>query len=48
MGEISKKYDTGIALHFTPPRIQMERFNKKIKDYEIHFKIQFLSIFINC
>ena len=32
-------------LHFAAPRIKMERFNKKeIKDYEIHFKIQFLSI----
>ena len=43
--EISKKYDISTVLHFASPRIQMERFNKKeIKDYEIHFKIQFLSI----
>ena len=43
--EISKKYDINTVLHFASPRIEMERFNKKeIKDYEIHFKIQFLSI----
>ena len=43
--EISKKYEISTILHFAAPRIQMERFNKKeIKDYEIHFKIQFLSI----
>ena len=43
--EISKKYDINTVLHFAAPRIKMERFHKKeIKDYEIHFKIQFLSI----
>ena len=43
--EVSKKYNISTVLHFASPRIQMERFNKKeIKDYEIHFKIQFLSI----
>ena len=43
--KISKDYDIRTILHFATPRIKMERFHKKeIKDYEIHFKIQFLSI----
>ena len=43
--KISKDYDISTVLHFATPRIKMERFHKKeIKDYEIHFKIQFLSI----
>ena len=43
--KISKDYDIRTVLHFATPRIKMERFHKKeIKDYEIHFKIQFLSI----
>ena len=43
--KISKDYDISTVLHFATPKIKMERFHKKeIKDYEIHFKIQFLSI----
>ena len=43
--EVLKNYDINTVLHFASPKIQMERFNKKeVKDYEIHFKIQFLSI----
>ena len=43
--EVSKNYDINTVLHFASPKIQMERFNKKeVKDYEIHFKVQFLSI----
>lgn len=43
--KISKDYNISTVLHFATPRIKMERFHKKeIKDYEMHFKIQFLSI----
>lgn len=45
VSEISKKYNISTILHFAAPEIKMERFHKKeIKNYEVHFKVQFLSI----
>ena len=43
--KVSENYDINVVLHFATPGIKMERFNKKeTKDYELHFRVQFLSI----